>query len=67
MNIPTPVRYANYRGDVASTFTIGELKGPNLHNELLTVVSANYNLELDQTRIGFSFRKMEVTCETSSC
>lgn len=49
----TPVRFANYPGDVTSI--VGEVKGPNTLGEYLTAVAAEYDRETDMTRVGFAY------------
>ncbi len=52
MALPKPSAWMNYRGDVRSI--VGEVKGPNLFGEWLTAVSAEYDAEIDRTRVGFA-------------
>lgn len=56
--IPKPVRWVNYPGDLVASFTIGELKGPNGMGEMMSVVSVDYDDLIDQTRVGFSFQRV---------
>jgi hypothetical protein len=53
MPLPTPVRFANFRGDASDS--IGNLVGPNRLGELLTVVSAEFDAEANMTRVGYAF------------
>jgi hypothetical protein len=55
---PTPVRFANYSGDV--THVVGEVMGPNLLGEMLTAVTADYDPETHTTRVGFVYGDREV-------
>jgi hypothetical protein len=47
------MRFVNYSGDVRHI--IGEVKGPNLLDEVLTAVTADYDEASDTTRVGFAF------------
>lgn len=53
MSTRTPIRFADYPGDV--THIVGEVKGPNTWGERLTAVTADHNQETDRTRVGFAF------------
>ena len=55
---PAPTRFATYPGDV--THMIGEIKGPNTLGEPLTAVTVEYDADMDRTRVGFTYAKVEV-------
>jgi hypothetical protein len=50
---PPPAKFLTYSGDV--THIVGEVKGPNTLNELVTAVTAVYDPETDKTRVGFAY------------
>jgi hypothetical protein len=50
-----PVTHLNYRGDLTATFDTDIAYGPNTLGELLYPVTVEYDAEVDQTRVGFSF------------
>lgn len=62
--ITTPIGVAldsyrlNYRGDVTENFP-GTLLGPNTRGEYVVVVSADYDHEIDKTRVGVRFATAE--------
>lgn len=47
-----PIGFANYPGQCSVDFT--RAMGPNYMGELMWPVSASYDPELNQTRVGFS-------------
>lgn len=53
--IPKAVTWLNYRGDVTAAVPVGTRMGPNTLKEHLWVVSAEYDLQRDQTRVGFTY------------
>lgn len=53
----TPKRFANYKGDLTSNIELGKIMGHNMMNELMTVVSVEYNSDTDKTRVGFDFTR----------
>lgn len=54
---PFEVEVYEYSGNV--TNLLGKTQGPNAHGEVLTVVAAEYDPEADQTRVGFTFQRIE--------
>lgn len=48
-----PTGYMNYRGDQRQILDEGP-KGPNDLGELMYPVSAEYDAEINRTRVGFS-------------
>lgn len=50
------VGFANYPGDVTANVLSEGPKGPNTFGELLYPVSAEYDPEVDKTRVGFSYQ-----------
>ncbi len=53
-----PIRFATYDGDVRAELLADPVMGPNLLREAMTVVTADYDPETDQTRAGFAFTTM---------
>jgi hypothetical protein len=56
--LPKPVRFATYPGNVVNQI-MGEVKGPNLLGEYLTTVTADYDAEANETRVGFTYQTVE--------
>ena len=54
MTKPAAVRWLTYNGDVTEGI-IGTIMGPNTLGEHLTVVEANYDVETNTTRVGFTY------------
>lgn len=52
-----PIQWANYPNDHRDA--IGQVMGPNLFGEFLTVVTAEYDPVNNQTRLGFSYTRVE--------
>lgn len=51
--LPKATGHMNYPGDCRHI--IGEVKGPNLLDEMLTAVDAKYDPETNMTRVGFAY------------
>lgn len=52
MTLPTPVRFANYKGN--QTQAVGQHMGPNMLGEHFTVTKAWYDPETDMTKLGLA-------------
>ncbi len=59
MSLPPPVYHLTYRADVRHI--VGEVKGPNLLDECLTAVTADYDPATGTTRVGFAIGIHEAT------
>lgn len=53
MSARLPLRFATYPGDARDA--IGQIVGPNMLRERLTVVTADFDAETKTTRLGFAF------------
>ena len=63
MTLPKASTWLNYKGDHRGS--IGQVMGPNLLKELLTVVEAQYDSKNNRTRLGLAYgvHKEETTTD----
>lgn len=54
MAAPAATTWLNYKGD-RTVGVVGQVMGPNLMSEYLTVVTADYNHTTDETRLGLAY------------
>jgi hypothetical protein len=53
MTAPKATTWLNYKGDHRGS--VGRVMGPNLLNEYLTVVEANYDAAAGTSRLGLAY------------